>query len=160
MCSLPVLRHPPHAVLVSFFFLALAYLRRGNGPGRRRRRGREGTPDPLIARHSCPFVRHLIASRGSRGILRGGYLCPSLFLSRALLLIQLHEARLGVRYTFRGHRCPSICPLQNLRVSNVADQSCLATLSFFRGFRDRTFAVDILRRMFFARHVVLLPESL
>lgn len=36
----------------------------------------DGRPDPLIARHSCPFVRHLIASRGSRGILRGGYLYP------------------------------------------------------------------------------------
>lgn len=30
----------------------------------------------MIARHSCPFVRHLIASRGSHGILRGGYLRP------------------------------------------------------------------------------------
>lgn len=43
---------------------------------RRKRTRAEGMPDLLIARHSCPFVRHLIASRGSRGILRGGYLCP------------------------------------------------------------------------------------
>lgn len=56
--------------------------------------GRE-TPDPLIAQHSCPFVRHLIASRGSRGILRGGYLRPLLSLSRPLFLIQLRGARFG-----------------------------------------------------------------
>lgn len=78
----------------------------GDGEGEAAGTGK--TPDPLIARHSCPFVRHLIASRGSRGILRGGYL-------RFLLsLVQLHGARLGIGYTFRGHRCPSICPLQNL----------------------------------------------
>lgn len=55
---------------------------------------------------------------------------------------------------------PSICPLQNL-VSAVfltfTDQSCLATLSFFV---DSAIAVNILCGMFFARHVVLLPESL
>lgn len=43
---------------------------------KRKRTRTEGMPDLLIARHSCPFVRHLIASRGSRGILRGGYLRP------------------------------------------------------------------------------------
>lgn len=43
---------------------------------RERGGGGRGRPDPLIARHSCPFVRHLIASRGSHGILRGGYLRP------------------------------------------------------------------------------------
>lgn len=99
------------------------------------------TPDLLIARHSCPFVRHLIASRGSRGILRGGYLFVpfSPFLDPSSSFIQLHAARLGVRYTFRGHRCPSIrvpCRISLLHVSNAADQSCLSTLSFFPGFRD------------------------
>lgn len=55
-------------------------------------------PDPLIARHSCPFVRHLIASRGSRGILR----VVAIFVPSSLSLsapIQFHGARLGVRYT-------------------------------------------------------------
>lgn len=42
------------------------------------------------------------------------WLSSLLSLSRSLFLIQLHGARLGVRYTFRGHRCSSICPLQNL----------------------------------------------
>lgn len=50
---------------------------------RKRMRGREREkPDPLIVRHSCSFVRHLIASRGSRGILRGGYLVLSSPTSR------------------------------------------------------------------------------
>lgn len=88
---------------------------------KRKRTRAEGMPDLLIARHSCPFVRHLIASRGSRGILRGVYLCPlplsfflSLSLSISLLSMQLHGARLGIRYTFRGRRCLLICPLYNL----------------------------------------------
>ena len=63
----------------SFFFFPHTRMYCGEKEREREREregGGRGRPDPLIARHSCPFVRHLIASRGSHGILRGGYLRP------------------------------------------------------------------------------------
>jgi len=117
----------------------------GDGRGRDRERERErergGTPDLLIAWHSCPFIRHLIVSRGSRRILRGGYL-RSLFSS---FLDPSSSFNFMERIWVSGTRFVAIdasryvpCRISLLHVSNAADQSCLATLSFFPGFCEHS----------------------
>jgi len=121
-------------------------------------------PDPLIAQHSCPFVRHLIASRGSRRILRGGYLSrPSSSSSSSSSLPPPLASSLVERVWVSGTCSEASMPPRYIPSAGSGSRVFLRSAKSQRAIPlpsvDSVIIVSVLGDIS-ARRVVLLPELL